>query len=89
MTTLRRTHLILPTKKLRIENSLIYIGGIVLSLVNEPKTVSRVWEEFQRHRVTELHQEMCDVSFDWFVLALDLLFLIGALEHRAGRLVKP
>jgi len=80
--------MILPTKKLRSDNSLLYLGGIVLSIVNEPKTVSRVWEEFQRQRTQDLRLQACDVSFDWFVLALDLLHALGVLDFQQGRLVK-
>lgn len=80
--------MILPTKKLRPENSLIFLGGVTLDLLDEPKTVSRVWEEFQRRRVKELNLESCDISFDWFVLAIDLLHLLGTIDFKAGRLEK-
>jgi hypothetical protein len=80
--------MILPTKKLRPENSLIYLGGIVLAVLDEPKTVSRVWEEFQRRRVKNLRLQACDVSFDWFVLALDMLHVMGTVEFKQGRLVR-
>lgn len=78
--------MILPTKKLRPDNSLIYLGSIVLRILDEPKTVSRVWEEFQRRRINDLGADSCDVSFDWFVLSLDLLNIIGAIDLRDGRL---
>lgn len=80
--------MILPTKKLRPENSLIFLGGTVLELLDEPKTVSRLWEEFQYNRMNALTIEACDVPFDWFVLALDLLHLIGAIQLASGRLTK-
>ncbi len=38
--------MILPTKKLKPENSIVYLGAVVLGLLDEPKTVSRVWDEF-------------------------------------------
>ena len=78
--------MILPTKKLRPENSLIYLGGRILHFLNEPTTVSRIWEEFQRGRLEELNADACDVSFDWFVLSLDLLHILGAIEYSEGRL---
>jgi hypothetical protein len=80
--------MILPTKKLRTENALIYLGGIILGLLNEPKTVSRVWDEFQKLRVRDLKLQSCDVSFDWFILALDLLYTLGTVKFRQGRLEK-
>ncbi len=80
--------MILPTKKLRPENALIYLGGIVLGLLNESKTVSHVWEEFQKQRARDLNLPSCDVSFDWFILTLELLYTVGAIEFRQGRLEK-
>lgn len=76
--------MILPTKKLPPENSLIYLGGEVLRLLEEPKTVSRTWQEFQQARALKLGLGMCDVSFDWFVLTLDWLKLLGAIDLRLG-----
>jgi hypothetical protein len=78
--------MILPTKKLKPENSLIFLGGVALTLLDEPKTISRIWEEFQRRRVKDLNTNACDVSFDWFVLSLDLLHITGAIDYRSGRL---
>jgi hypothetical protein len=77
---------ILPTKKLPPENSLIYLGGEVLRLLDEPKTISRVWQEFQERRVQQLRLDMCDVPFEWFVLALDLLKVMDAIDVKKGRL---
>jgi hypothetical protein len=79
---------ILPSKKLPPENSLIFIGGSVLDLLTESKTVSRLWEDFKQNRIKLLSAESCDVSFDWFVLALDFLHLIGSVKLVSGRLVK-
>jgi hypothetical protein len=79
---------ILPTKKLSPENSLLYVGGELLRLLDDPITVSRLWEQFQRARARMLEIDSCDVSFDWFVLALDLLYLTGAVSLMSGRLVK-
>jgi hypothetical protein len=78
--------MILPTKKLKPENSLIYLGGDLLALLDESKTVSRLWEEFQRKRIQDLKLVSCDIQFDWFILALDLLYLMGAIQFNAGRL---
>ncbi len=78
--------MILPTKRLRPENSLIYVGAVTLGLLSEPKTVSRLWSDFQQDRIASLRVPSCDVTFEWFVLALDLLHLTGAVEMRSGRL---
>jgi hypothetical protein len=77
--------MILPSKHLSEKRALLTVGGEILSLLDKPRTVSSVWEELrgakdkaQRHRL----------SYDWFVLALDLLFLIDAVALRDGLLTK-
>jgi hypothetical protein len=74
---------ILPTKGIAPDSALISVGARVLALLAEPKTVSRVWDEFRRNDVL-----VPGVTFDWFVLSLDLLFAIGAVELNRGRLYK-
>jgi hypothetical protein len=80
--------MVLPTRKLSPPNSLIYIGGTILGVLDEPKTISRTWEEFKTRRKTSSETSAAHISYDWFVLALDLLFLMGAIELVQGRLYK-
>ena len=72
--------MILPTTKLNPENSLLYLGGVLLGLLIEPKTVSRVWEEFQKQRSRDFNLPSSDISFEWFILTLDLLYMLGAIR---------
>jgi hypothetical protein len=72
--------MILPTKRLPEERSLIGIGGEVLGLLNEKKTVSSLWDEFKRLR----HDRDAPITFDWFVLALDFLFMMNAITSERG-----
>ena len=76
--------MILPTKHLPESRSLIAIGGDVLRLLSEPKTVSRVWEELKRKRASQ--PDIPPISYDWFVLALDFLCALNAVELDQGRL---
>jgi hypothetical protein len=78
--------MILPSKKLRPRSSLIHIGGRVLAILDEPKTVSQVWEELRATSAKDSDQNTPAISYDWFVLTLDLLFVMGALEASQGRL---
>ncbi len=78
--------MILPSKKLKTENSLIYIGGNLLGVLNEPMTVSRLWEELKGLSAQGSPKNGLDFTYDWFVLALDLLFIVGVLELSHGRL---
>lgn len=72
--------MILPTKRLPEDRALIGIGGEVLGLLGERTTVSRLWHEFKRGRADSAGT----ASFDWFVLALDLLFMLGAVSIDRG-----
>ena len=74
--------MILPTKHIAVHRSLIGIGADILRLIEEPMTVSRLWEELKRLRAGS---ETGRIPFDWFVLALDLLFMLGAVKYSQGR----
>jgi len=72
---------ILPTKGIAPDRALIAVGARVLSLLEEPKTVSRLWDEAKAY-----NSSCAEITFDWFVLALDLLFLMDAIELDGARL---
>lgn len=74
--------MILPTKHIRPERALLTIGGEVLGRLREPLTVSRLWDEVRTHRGETA--EPAPINYDWFVLSLDLLFMIGAIELERG-----
>jgi len=78
--------MILPTKRLNQDRSLLYIGAEVLRLLPEPKTVSRLWDDLKRSRVTA--SEGALVTYDWFVLVLAFLFALGGIELVRGRIRK-
>ncbi|WP_020469846.1 ABC-three component system middle component 6 [Zavarzinella formosa] len=78
--------MILPTKRLSQDRSLLYVGAEILRLLDEPKTVSRIWQELQSARSAQ--SELTSLTYDWFVLSLDLLFLIHAIRNERGRLEK-
>lgn len=48
-----------------------------------PKTVSALWEELNRHDVG-LTTTPRRISYDWFLLALDLLYALGTIELESG-----
>ena len=73
--------MLLPTKRLTPERSIVGIGARVVQMLNEPKTVSRLWSEFKRDWNGNL-----EITYDWFVLALDLLYTLGAVDIERGRL---
>jgi len=77
---------ILPTKRVSADRALVALGAEVLSLLDEPKTVSRLWDEFKQVKAQK--SESSIVTFDWFVLALDFLYLCDAVEAERGRIWK-
>lgn len=72
--------MILPTKHLPQGRSLIGIGGELLGLLDEKKTISALWNEFKRSRLDKGET----ITFDWFILALDLLFMMDAITSEKG-----
>ena len=74
--------MILPTKHIRTERALIGVGGEVLGLLTEPMTVSRLWDGLRERR--SIASPNAPVNYTWFVLTLNFLFIIGAIETKRG-----
>ena len=74
--------MILPTKRITQERSLLAIGAEVLALLDEPKTVSRLWDELKGRRLKNVPAS--PVTYDWVVLAFDLLYMLGAVRMEKG-----
>lgn len=77
--------MILPSKHLSEERALLSVGASILRFLDEPKTVSRVWDDFRKSSHTK---GLSSVTYDWFVLALDLLYTLEAIDFERGRLKK-
>jgi hypothetical protein len=77
--------MILPTKHLSQDRALLTVGARLLTHLSHPKTVSALWEEISRQAMPEETKKPA-LRYDAFVLTLDLLFLIGALEIQDGLL---
>jgi hypothetical protein len=69
--------MILPTKHIRICESLIGLGGYLLKLLNEPMTIDNLWFKFSKHNN---HKFPAYHNFDNVVLSLNLLFIMGIIE---------
>lgn len=78
--------MILPTKHIRPDRALLAVGGELLGSLREPMTVSRLWDHTRSKRGHPGGPS--PISYDWFVLALDLLFMIGPVELERGVLRK-
>jgi hypothetical protein len=70
--------LILPTKHISTSYSLLGVGAKILEQLYNPRTVSSLWSAVAT---------MPEVAtFERFVLTLDLLYAIGAIEMDTGLL---
>jgi hypothetical protein len=74
--------MILPTKHLPPDRALLGIGAEILGQLMEPRSVSELWEAVREARGKNL--SAAPLSFDWFVLALNLLYAISAIDHSNG-----
>lgn len=77
--------MILPNKHLSQERALLTVGAKLLILLSQPKTVSALWEEMSGSLAPEEKRKHA-LRYDAYVLTLDLLFLIGAIELQEGLL---
>lgn len=72
--------MILPTKHISAKHSILGAGAAIIRQLDSGRTVSALWE-----RVMALGE----IGVYWrFILALDLLFAIGAVDLVDGLIVR-
>ncbi len=76
--------MILPTKHLPTNRSLIAIGADIIGLLETPKSISKLWLDFQKLNDDRNNR----LTFDWFTLALAMLFTLDAIEHHGPRICR-
>ncbi len=72
--------MILPTKHIPQNEALIGVGATLLAHLSGPMTVSDLWER--------LRSEPNVGTFERFVLASNLLYIIGAIDVKDGLIVR-
>lgn len=77
--------MITPTKGIAPDRCLLAVGAQILLQLDEPRSVSQAWARLRTWRTQ--HGHPAPVSFGWFVLALDVLFSMGAIDLRRDLLV--
>ncbi|WP_413172658.1 ABC-three component system middle component 6 [Anabaena azotica] len=70
--------MILPTKHISTSHSLLGVGAKILEHLYQERTVSSLWSAV--HTMPEV------ATFERFVLTLDLLYAMGAIEMEMGLL---
>jgi hypothetical protein len=73
---------ILPSKHLRKEHALLGVGAVILRHLEGGRTVSEIWERTRQDNSAGTTDDQ--VSFDWFLLALSLLYAIHAIDLENG-----
>lgn len=76
--------MILPSKHLPQDRALLTVGGHLLTFLARPKTVSALWEELNRQAGGLGATLPRQITYDWFLLALDLLYTLGIIELENG-----
>lgn len=66
--------MILPTKGISPERSLIAIGSFVLANAESPRSPSEIWHSYVRSGPRSY------VTYEWFCLAVSLLFAMDLVE---------
>lgn len=70
--------MILPGKHLKPDRALLSIGGDILAVMGAEATVSSLWDDVRALRAER--ESASPLPFDWFLLALSLLFAIRAID---------
>ena len=72
--------MILPSKHVSQDQSLLGIGALLLEELDQPQTVTSLWERAR--------EEAAVGSFERFVLGLDMLYIIGAVGLENGLIAR-
>lgn len=75
--------MILPSKHLSQQRALLSVGAKILQHLQIPKTVSAIWEELTK---ADDDKALSNMGYNSFILTLDLLYSISAIEMEDGLL---
>lgn len=67
----------MPDKHIKFAESLLGLGSYVLDALTAPQTIDDLWDGY--HKAKKTGQYLAPHSFDNLVLAVDILFAIGAI----------
>lgn len=72
--------MILPTKHIAEHETILGVGAAVLNHLSRPRTISELWDRLRDDRTVG--------TYERFILALDLLYILGAIRFADGLLRK-
>ncbi len=70
--------MILPSKHISEEQTLLGVGAVLLSNLEQQQTVTSLWDKVRNNRSIG--------NYERFVLALDLLHIVGVISISQGML---
>lgn len=68
--------MILPSKHIPEEQTLLGVGAVVLKCLEHPQTVTSLWDKLRNESVVG--------TYERFVLALDMLYMMGVVNLHRG-----
>lgn len=72
--------MILPTKHVREEDTMLGVGAVILQSLTAPRTTNQLWQH--------LRTDASVATYERFILALVLLYVLGAVHFSDGRIRK-
>jgi hypothetical protein len=66
--------MILPSKNIPTDRALLSVSAWLYAELTYPKSISRLWDDLRRK------WSQRPLAYQWFLLALDLLFTIDLIE---------
>lgn len=78
--------MILPSKHMQPDRALVAVGADILAVLAGPARVSEIWDRVRALRESRINQS--PITFDWFSLAMSLLYAMKAVDAD-GDLIVP
>ncbi len=72
--------MIMPTKHIPAEQSLLGAGAVVFSELSQPRTVTALWEAVRDSKAV--------ATFERFVLAVTMLYALRVVRFEAGVIIR-
>lgn len=73
--------MILPQKHIKLSESYFGFGGFLLQFIDKPIAIDTLWDSFQE--VNDTAEFPTYHSFDSFLLTINYLYIIGAINQDA------
>jgi len=78
--------MLIPAKHIAFSESLLGLGSYILGILNKPKSIDTLWEEFQSD--VEMKNYHTNHSFDNMMLCIIFLYSIGSIFETNGKIEK-